>query len=253
LRLTLIKKEESEVLNLKAIQGSLLCCCISILLSSCTIPMNMDSVHKEPHFAGVVVDVYDNSILVKANEGEEVQKSSDLIDVSLNIELKDSMKEFISGDEVIVYYNGTILESYPAQLEKVYAIVLTSSRKEAILTDENGKMIVQYATYESTAPFGTGDGAELRGMLRQRYGCIVVETDEGIDVLPFFPADITTWDKADGALVIDGQAYPLDSLISFGGGYMSEISEDYTIPQLYGDPEQTFVVTSAAFLATWDQ
>ena len=220
-----------------------------LLLSGCTVPMNMDSVVKEPHFAGVVVEVYDNSILVSVNEGEEARKSSDLINVSLNVELKDSMTEFISGDEVIVYYDGTIAESYPAQLLKVYAIVLTSSREELVLTDENGNMIVQYATYEPTAPFGTGDGAELRGMLKQRYGCIVVETEEGNDVLPFFPADITTWDKDNGALIIDGQAYPLNSLISFGGGYTSKISEDYTIPELYGDPEEAFIVTWAAFLA----
>jgi ribosomal protein L21E len=198
--------------------------------------MNMDTVHKEPNFTGVVVEVDSNSILVSVNEGEEARKSSDLIDVSLNVELKDSMTEFMSGDEVKVYYNGTILESYPAQLEKVYAILL----KSRDWTNLN----VQYATYEPTAPFRTGDGALLDGILRKRRGCIIVEIKDGSDVLPFFPANITAWDEAKNALILDGTEYMLDSQVSFGGGYTDRINEDYTIPKWFGDPEKAFIVSN---------
>jgi len=90
------------------------------------IPMSMNNVVKKPHFAGTVTQVYNNAILVSVNEGEDVHRSSDLISVSLNIKLKDSMTHFTVGDKVIVYYNGEIAESYPAQADTVYAIVLTS-------------------------------------------------------------------------------------------------------------------------------
>ena len=36
------------------------------------------------------------------------------------------MTDFTVGDRVIVYYDGEIAESYPAQVNTVYAIVLTS-------------------------------------------------------------------------------------------------------------------------------
>lgn len=90
------------------------------------MPMSMNNVVKEPHFAGTVTEVYDNAILVSVNEGEDAYRSSDLISVSLDVKLKDGMVDFTVGDRVIVYYNGKIAESYPAQVNTVYAIVLTS-------------------------------------------------------------------------------------------------------------------------------
>ncbi len=90
------------------------------------IPMSMDNVAKEPHFSGTVTEVYDNAILVSVDEGEDARRSSDLISVSLDVKLKDSMTDFTVGDRVIVYYNGEIAESYLAQVNTVYAIVLTS-------------------------------------------------------------------------------------------------------------------------------
>ena len=233
---------------MKILKCFLLCLCIPLVfISGCTIPVNMHNVHKEPHFAGVVVDVYDNSILVSVNEGEEARKSSDLIDVSLNVELKDGVSEYMSGDEVIVYYNGTILENYPARLEKVYAILIENRD----WTNVN----VEYATYEPTASFGMGDGALLDGILRQRRGCIVVEIKDGSkaddgsdmfsDVLPFFPAGLTSWDEAKNILILNGTEYLLDSQVSFGGGYANILyTEEYIIPKWYGDPEKAFIVSN---------
>ncbi|WP_313582114.1 M56 family metallopeptidase [Lacrimispora sp.] len=99
------------------------------------IPMSMHNIAKEPHFAGMVTEVYDNSILVIVDEGEEVRRNSDLISVSLNVKLKDSITHFNVGDRVIVYYNGEIAESYPAQINTVYAIVLTSPDMRIIMDD----------------------------------------------------------------------------------------------------------------------
>ncbi len=107
------------------------------------IPMSMKNVDKEPHFAGTVTEVHDNAILVSVNEGEDARRSSDLISVSLNVKLKDSMTHFTVGDKVIVYYNGEIAESYPAQVNTVYAIILTSPDMQITSSDENISDIAQ--------------------------------------------------------------------------------------------------------------
>ena len=88
-------------------------------------PMTMNDIYTEPNFKGTVTEVMDNSILVAVNEDEDEFKTSDKIVVSLDVKLKDSMTEFKVGDKVSVYYNGTILESYPAQVKEVYGIILT--------------------------------------------------------------------------------------------------------------------------------
>lgn len=98
-------------------------------------PMSMNNIAKKPHFAGTVTEVFDNAILVIVDEGEDVRRSSDLMNVSLNVELKDSMNHFNVNDKVIVYYNGEIAESYPAQINTVYAIVLTSPDMNVNLDD----------------------------------------------------------------------------------------------------------------------
>ncbi|MGI6546087.1 MAG: immunoglobulin-like domain-containing protein [Fastidiosipilaceae bacterium] len=88
-------------------------------------PMSMNNVAKQPHFAGTVTEVYDQAIMVTVDEVEEAYKSSDRIKVSLDVRLKDSMTDFLVGDNVVVYYDGIIAESYPAQVNTVYAIMLT--------------------------------------------------------------------------------------------------------------------------------
>lgn len=91
---------------------------ILILLTGC-IPMNMNNVVKEPNFSGIIEEVYEKSILVKVNEGI----SSDLVSVSLDLKLKDSITDFYLGEEVRIYYDGNIAESYPAQINNVYTII----------------------------------------------------------------------------------------------------------------------------------
>ena len=103
---------------------------VFILLVGCSKTIDMDNVVNEPNFAGIVEEVSDGAIIVRVNEDEDENKSSDLISVSLDVELKDSMTDFEIGDEVRIYYDGNILESYPAQVNKVYAIILVDSSEE---------------------------------------------------------------------------------------------------------------------------
>ncbi|MEE0964636.1 MAG: DUF3221 domain-containing protein [Ruminococcus bromii] len=73
-------------------------------------------IENEPSITGIVKETNDNSILIENENGEYW--------VSLNVENKDSMTNFSVGDEVVVYYDGNIAESYPMQINTVYAITL---------------------------------------------------------------------------------------------------------------------------------
>lgn len=73
-------------------------------------------IENEPNITGIVNETEDNFILIKNEDGE--------YRVSLNVENKDSMTRFNIGDEVVVYYDGNIAESYPMKINTVYAITL---------------------------------------------------------------------------------------------------------------------------------
>ena len=73
-------------------------------------------IENEPSITGIIKETNDNSILIENEDGKYW--------VSLNVENKDSMTNFSVGDEVVVYYDGNIAESYPMQINTVYAITL---------------------------------------------------------------------------------------------------------------------------------
>ena len=73
-------------------------------------------ISNEPSLTGVVKETNENAILIENGNGEYW--------ISLNVENKDSMTGFYVGDEVVVYYDGNIAESYPMQINTVYAITL---------------------------------------------------------------------------------------------------------------------------------
>ena len=81
----------------------------------------------EPNITGVVKESSEKFILIENKTGEYW--------VSLNVENEDSMTHFSMGDEVVVYYDGNIAESYPMQINTVYAILL----KEPVDRTENNK------------------------------------------------------------------------------------------------------------------
>ena len=74
-------------------------------------------ISNEPSITGIISEVNGSSILLENESGEYV--------VSLNVENSDGIYSPIQvGDEVTVYYGGNIAESYPMQINKVYAILL---------------------------------------------------------------------------------------------------------------------------------
>lgn len=70
----------------------------------------------EPSIQGIVTDTTDTAILLENADGEYW--------VCLDVENGDSMTHFSVGDEVVVYFDGNIAETYPMQISTVYAICL---------------------------------------------------------------------------------------------------------------------------------
>lgn len=93
-------------------------------LAGCKPTLNR-IIDTEPHFAGTVLEVHEHSLLVEADEGEDIRRSGDLVSVSLDVEYEDGKATYRVGDRVTVYYNGDVAESDPLQVHTVYAVFLT--------------------------------------------------------------------------------------------------------------------------------
>ncbi|WP_458863172.1 DUF3221 domain-containing protein [Acidaminobacterium chupaoyuni] len=91
-------------------------------------PMTLKDLGEKPSFLGTVTEVSENSILVAVAPGEEERAASDVIRVSRKVKLREDQADFIAGDAVKVYYDGTLSESYPARAGKVYAILILSDK-----------------------------------------------------------------------------------------------------------------------------
>ncbi len=104
-----------------------------VALTACGRDMNYIIQH-EPSISGVVRRVYDNSVLI-VYENDEYE-------VSLNVENSDSCTDLSVGDYVTVYYDGIVNETYPLQINKVYAILLIDPvNREKSLSDHGMDVI----------------------------------------------------------------------------------------------------------------
>ena len=106
---------------------------ILFLFSACKPSLN-DVIATKPCKQGVVESVYEQSILLAEDKAEGDPNTGGLYSVSLDVEYSDSMTNFYEGDRVAVYYDGGIAESFPGQINDVYAILLLEAgdaRKEA--------------------------------------------------------------------------------------------------------------------------
>ena len=96
--------------------------CLLILAGCGNRTMN-DIIASEPRVTGMVKDIGEKAILIENENGEYW--------VSLNVENQDSMTSFRIGDEVVVYFDGMVAESYPMQINTVYAITLKTPADRA--------------------------------------------------------------------------------------------------------------------------
>ena len=96
---------------------------ITAILTGCNKQSMNDITSNEPSVSGIVEEVNENSILIYIqNDGYPYGADCS---VSLNVENEDGLYSPITvGDEVVVYYDGSIAESDPLQISTVYAITL---------------------------------------------------------------------------------------------------------------------------------
>ena len=89
-------------------------------------PVNTVNHEQNEHsFFGKVTESTDSYIIVEPNEDEDILKSSNKISISLG-EYNDALYEV--GTNVKITYDGTIMESYPAQV-KATKIEVKSAEK----------------------------------------------------------------------------------------------------------------------------
>lgn len=122
-----VAKSKNVMLYIGLLVGILIS--LGSIFAYITKPLTIhDVIQHKPNFRGTVVDMNDDhSILVKVNENEAIIKCSDKIFIPLDVKMKGvSARNFDIGDEIRVYYDGSIAESYPAQINEVYAIFIES-------------------------------------------------------------------------------------------------------------------------------
>ena len=78
---------------------------VALTLSGCNNRNMDDIIQTEPNITGIVKTINNDVFLMENEEGEYW--------VSLNVENKDSMTYCSTGDEVVVYFDGNVAESYP--------------------------------------------------------------------------------------------------------------------------------------------
>ncbi len=92
-----------------------------VLLFLCLVlALTLVSCKKKETFRATVVEVNGDDILVSPLEGESELNSSDQFSINGTSVQGTSLLQV--GDVLEITYNGEILETYPAQLGKIYTI-----------------------------------------------------------------------------------------------------------------------------------
>lgn len=96
-------------------------------------PVNTVNHEQNEHsFFGKVIESTASYIIVEPNEDEDIRKSSDKISISLG-EYNDALYEV--GTNVKITYDGTIMESYPAQVKAIKIEVKSAENFEILFKD----------------------------------------------------------------------------------------------------------------------
>lgn len=127
--------------------------CVLSLTGCKTRSMNY-IIADEPNITGVVRDENDKSVLIENENGE--------YRVSLNVAIKDSMTHFSIGDEVVVYYDGNVAETYPMQIDTVYAIALKTPADRTENSEPQNDVLTFFADrYDMTFKLWGPEGHDL--------------------------------------------------------------------------------------------
>lgn len=100
-----------------------LCVLLAVLCFLSLTACKEDS-SEEFSFRAAVLEVHDTYLLVEPAEGAWERNSADQITISLHG--KTAWPTPQVGDTVDVFYNGELLETYPAHISKLYRIEIIS-------------------------------------------------------------------------------------------------------------------------------
>lgn len=80
-------------------------------------------IENEPSVTGIVEEVHDTYVIMYSETADGYPNGSRW-NVPLEVENKDSYTDLVVGDEIVVYYDGSAMETDPLQIATVYAITL---------------------------------------------------------------------------------------------------------------------------------
>lgn len=94
-----------------------------LVLAGCNNRSMNYIIENEPSVVGVVEEVHDDYVIMYSETAEGYPNGSRW-SISLTVESKDSYADPVVGDEIVVYYDGNVMETYPLKVGTVYAITL---------------------------------------------------------------------------------------------------------------------------------
>ena len=108
-----------------------------LVLAGCNNRSMNYIIENEPSVVGVVEEVHDDYVIMYSETAEGYPNGSRW-SISLTVESKDSYADPVVGDEIVVYYDGNVMETDPLKVGTVYAIPLKTpaTRKWKILNLE---------------------------------------------------------------------------------------------------------------------
>ena len=80
-------------------------------------------IENKPSVTGIVEEVHNDYIIMYSDTADGYPNGSRW-SISLSVENKDSYTNLSVGDEIVVYYDGNVMETDPLKVGTVYAITL---------------------------------------------------------------------------------------------------------------------------------
>lgn len=111
-----------KVKSIKRVSLILVLSLVVLLLPACDRNSANYIIDNKPKVEGIVEEISEESIFIQNENGK--------YRVSLDVKNKDSMTDFYIGDEVYVYFDGVMLETYPAQINNTLFIALKTPSKD---------------------------------------------------------------------------------------------------------------------------
>ncbi len=104
------------------------------LINNIISKMNKEQGKNENYFYGKIIEATNKYIIVEPNKEEKVRESSDKISIGLE---ENSDVVYMIGTNVKITYDGTIMESYPAQVNGAKIEVESAENFEILFYDKH--------------------------------------------------------------------------------------------------------------------